>query len=48
MNEILGSKNQIVEKLENGTRSIFDKTTGRGINVSRSGTFNGFRDLKQK
>lgn len=48
MNEILGSKNQMIEKLENGTSNIFDKNTGRGVNVSRNGTFNGFRDLKQK
>ena len=48
MNEILGSKNQLVKELKNGTSNIFDKTTGRGVNVSRNGTFNGFRDLKQK
>lgn len=47
MNEILGSKNQLIEAETNGTKTIFDNTTGRGVNVSRNGTFNGFRDIKE-
>jgi RHS repeat-associated protein len=46
INDILGSKDQMIQKLENGTKNIFDKATGRGVNVSREGKFNGFRDIK--
>jgi RHS repeat-associated protein len=47
LKEILNSKNQLIKEAENGTTSIFDKTTGRGVNVSRNGEFNGFRDMKE-
>jgi RHS repeat-associated protein len=47
VDEIFNSKDQLITRAENGTTTIFDKLTGRGINVSRSGEFNGFRDLKE-
>ena len=47
LNDILNSKNQLIQEAENGTKSIFDKATGRGVNVSRNGEFNGFRDMKE-
>jgi hypothetical protein len=40
VNEILNSKNQLIDDVGNGTKTIFDKTTGRGVNVSRNGEFN--------
>jgi hypothetical protein len=43
---ILNAENKVVQNLENGTTNIFDKATGRGVNISRDGKFNGFRDLK--
>jgi RHS repeat-associated protein len=46
LNDIMDSKNQMIESAENGTTTIFDKTSGRGVNVSREGSFNGFRDSK--
>ncbi len=45
INQIMGSKNQIIQQAENGGRLIFDKTTGRGFGVPREGLFNGFREL---
>jgi RHS repeat-associated protein len=47
LKDIFNSENKIVEKAENGTLNIFDKVTGRGVNISRGGLFNGFRDLKE-
>jgi len=47
LNEILNSKDILIQKAENGTTNVFDNATGRGVNVSRSGLFNGFRDLKE-
>jgi hypothetical protein len=46
LKSILDSKDRIVQKLENGTMNIFDKSTRRGVNISRDGNFNGFRELK--
>jgi len=45
INQIMGSKNQIIQQAENGGKLIFDNTTGRGFGVSREGLFNGFREL---
>jgi hypothetical protein len=47
LNGILKSENKLIQKAENGTTNIFDQNTGRGVNVSRNGVFNGFRDLKE-
>jgi len=46
LRDILNSKDQAIRKLPNGTTNIFDNITGRGVNISREGLFNGFRDLK--
>jgi hypothetical protein len=48
LDDILGSKNQLIKDAENGGKLIFDKTTGRGVGVSRNGEFNGFRDIKNE
>jgi filamentous hemagglutinin len=45
LNQIMNSKNQVIQTAENGSKLIFDKTTGRGFGVSREGLFNGFREL---
>ena len=45
LNNIMGSKNQIIQQAKGGGQYIFDKTTGRGFGVSREGLFNGFREL---
>ncbi|MCP3660579.1 MAG: hypothetical protein GY830_09825, partial [Bacteroidetes bacterium] len=44
LRNILNSKDKTIQKLPNGTTNIFDKNTGRGVNISREGLFNGFRD----
>ena len=46
LNDIMSSKNLIIEPLENGGKHIFDQATKRGFGVSRNGLFNGFRELK--
>ena len=48
LDEILNSKNQLIEKGTNGTTTVNDLDTGRGVNIGRSGNFNGFRDIKEK
>lgn len=45
LNNILNSKNLIIQPGKNGGRLIFDGATGRGFGISRSGAFNGFREL---
>ncbi len=45
LNQIIGSKNKVIQPAENGGKLIFDKRTGMGFGVSREGLFNGFRDL---
>jgi len=47
LNQIVNSKNQLIEQAPKGGRFIFDKTTGRGFGVSREGLFNGFRELEK-
>ncbi|MDR1054491.1 MAG: hypothetical protein LBL90_01395 [Prevotellaceae bacterium] len=46
LQNIMNSKNQIIQQAKNGGFYIFDKSTGMGFGVSRNGRFNGFRDLK--
>jgi RHS repeat-associated protein len=48
VNDILSSKNKLIKEAEIGGQLIFDKSTGRGIGVSRNGEFNGFRDIKKE
>ncbi len=43
--EILNSSEKFLRREANGTKTIYDLTTGRGVNISRQGVFNGFRDL---
>lgn len=45
---ILNSEKQLIDEEINGTKTIYDKVTGRGVNVSRNGEFNGFRELPQR
>ena len=45
LNDILNSKNPIIQDAGNGGYRIFDGTTGRGFGLSRDGLFNGFRQL---
>jgi hypothetical protein len=47
LNEILNSNDILIKNGESSTTNIFNKTTGRGINISRKGLLNGFRDLKK-
>jgi hypothetical protein len=47
LKDILNSEKRIIQKADNGTLDIFDEVTGRGVNISRKGLFNGFRDLKE-
>jgi hypothetical protein len=44
--EIINSNSKVLQRLDNGTINVFDSVTGRGFNISRGGTFNGFRELK--
>ena len=46
--DILKSKKQLIDIEKNGTKTIYDKITGRGINISREGKFGGFRELPQR
>jgi hypothetical protein len=48
LNQIINSKNKVIQSAENGGKLIFDKTTGRGFGVSREGLFNGFRELPKQ
>lgn len=48
LKEVLESNNKRIVAEFNGTNTIFDTVSGRGVNISREGVFNGFRDLKNK
>ena len=48
LKDIMNSKKKIIDMESNGTKTIYDKATGRGFNISREGKFNGFRDLKER
>lgn len=45
---IVNANKQLIDEEINGTRTIYDKVSGRGVNVSRSGEFNGFRELQNE
>jgi RHS repeat-associated protein len=47
VNEIVTSK-PMIDLETNGTKSFYNRTTGRGFNVSRNGEFNGFRELPKR
>ncbi len=44
LRDILNSRNRKIVPEPNNTKTIYDLITGRGVNVSRDGVFNGFRD----
>ncbi|MCK0203251.1 hypothetical protein MWN41_09525 [Ornithobacterium rhinotracheale] len=48
INEIIRSKNSLIDLEKNGTKTIYDKTTGRGFNINRQGHFGGFRELPKR
>ena len=48
LKDIMNSKKKIIDLESNGTKTIYDKATGRGFSISREGKFNGFRDLKER
>lgn len=48
MKEILNSDKQLIDQEVNGTKTIYDKVTGRGVNVNRQGEFGGFRELPER
>ena len=47
LKDIINSKKRIEISESNGTKTVYDKITGRGFNISREGKFNGFRDMKE-
>jgi hypothetical protein len=48
MKKILNSEKQLIDEEVNGTKTIYDKVTGRGVNVNRQGEFGGFRELPER
>ena len=42
------SKNKVIDIETNGTKTVYDKVSGRGFNISRKGEFNGFRVFKER
>ena len=48
LRDIMRSKNKVIDIETNGTKTIYDKVSGRGFNISREGKFNGFRDFKER
>ena len=47
LRDILNSPKQKFEFKTNGTKIIYDEITGRGVSISRTGEFNGFRELEK-
>ena len=45
---ITQSNNKVIDIETNGTKTVYDKVSGRGFNISREGKFNGFRDFKER
>ena len=43
--EIMNSKNRVIRVNPNGTTDIYDSVSRRGLNISRKGLFNGFRNM---
>ena len=48
LRDIMRSKNKVIDIETNGTKTVYDKVSGRGFNISREGKFNGFRDFKER
>ena len=48
LRDIMRSKNKVVDIEANGTKTVYDKVSGRGFNISREGKFNEFRDFKER
>ena len=44
---ITQSNNKVIDIETNGTKTIYDKVSGRSFNKSCEGKFNGFRDSKE-
>lgn len=42
------SKNKVIDIETNGTKTVYDKVSGRGFNINRKGEFNRFRDFKER
>ncbi|WP_346984948.1 hypothetical protein [Chryseobacterium sp. POE27] len=47
VNDIVTSK-PMIDLEKNGTKTFYDKATGRGFNVNRQGEFGGFRELPKR
>ena len=45
---ITQSNNKVIDIETNGTKTIYDKVSGRSFNKSCEGKFNGFRDFKER
>ncbi|MDO5616143.1 MAG: RHS repeat-associated core domain-containing protein [Cruoricaptor ignavus] len=45
IDEIVSSNKLLIDLEKNGTKTIYDKVTGRGFNINRQGEFGGFREL---
>ena len=48
LKQILNSEKQLIDEEVNGTKTIYDKVSGRGVNVNRQGEFGGFRELPER
>ena len=48
LRDIMKSKNKVIDIETNGTKTVYDKVSGRGFNISRKGEFNGFRVFKER
>lgn len=48
LRDIMRSKNKVIDIETNGTKTVYDKVSGRGFSISREGKFNGFRDFKER
>ena len=42
------SKNKVLDIETNETKTVYDKVSRRGFNISREGKFNGFRDFNER
>ena len=45
---ITQSNNKVIDIEANGTKTVNDKVSGCGFNISRKGKFNGFRVFKER
>ena len=48
LRDIIRPNNKVIDIEANGTKTVNDKVSGCGFNISRKGKFNGFRVFKER